>query len=1005
MAPRLSLRVLLCFGGAFALTHAYGLVPAVAASAIGTPLRPQAHPGLGNLGAMAQTPDGFLWFGGREGLKRYDGLEVRTYAGAANVPFATHGVHSLLVSKQGGMWVATGDGILGYWSDDSGPLFTDKRGKGALVFMNTNGDAVQITAGTTAPSDTWVWSMAEDGANNLWLGTDQGLGLVRPHVDSARRRIEWVPCDGVTHDTTVANVLFTSTGLWLATDRGVFVRRNGRCQATAVTAPALALAQGSERQIFVGTKGGLIELVDDVVRRQVRQDAGLPSGQVRSLLASSKGSLWVGTDQGLVTLDSSGHITPWQEPRAVITVFQDDEGSVWYLTTSRGAVQLKPAPVTTIAASAGQQGATTFAVLTAKDGSVWATTTEGLTHFRGARIDHYAYGKDVPVWSARAMAEAPDGGLWFTVHEDGLLLYKDGAFESFPGGRYPHLAHTTTVAIGRDASLWVGTSDGRVMRLSGGAAAAPSQVFSPDSGACRGSAMAVAQAPDGTMWWATSGGLTRIQNGEATCFSTKNGLPSNDVASLLLDQGGTLWLGTRSDVGLVNWRDGVARVVGPDKGFPMGGVFGIVQDTAGHLWWSSAMGIHRASRQSLLDVAEGRRTSVNVQSLGVEDGLGTAHMTSAFAPAGATTADGHLLFPSVEGVAMIDAQSALRTPAGVRPIIESIRVDGVELPPADRITSKRGSGDVELRFTSPTFLSAHRLRFEHLLEGFDARWISAEKRRTAHYTNLKPGRYRFRVRCVDDQGSPSKMEDSLSLTVPARIDQTLTFRLSVAALLVLAMVAAYRRRIRMIHERSAHIHLERDRIARDLHDHLGQGLGAIGYLTDAIGFSADAMPAGAKDLLGKLRRVVSQTNQGINDLIWDLRHVNDRGTLRSTLVAVAERGRDLGLQVSLTMSPVDIDARKLAIREVPFVVQEAITNAAKHGGAKNIDISVKESDGAIEIQIADDGSGMKAEPEKMTGGFGITGMRERARRMNASLELRDNPARAHGVVVVVRIPL
>ena len=354
---------------------------------------------------------------------------------------------------------------------------------------------------------------------------------------------------------------------------------------------------------------------------------------------------------------------------------------------------------------------------------------------------------------------------------------------------------------------------------------------------------------------------------------------------------------------------------------------------------------------------------------------------------------------------MLSAQTALSPPTAVRPIIESVRLDGVEVQLANRLTTKRGSGDVELRFASPTFLSPHRLRFEHLLEAFDAQWISAGNRRTAHYANLKPGRYRFRVRCVDDQGRPSRNEDSLSLIVPARIDQTLTFRIGVAVLFVLAMAVAYRRRIRMMQERSALIHRERDRIARDLHDHLGQGLGAIGYLADAIGFSAQDLQPQARDLLGKLRRVVSQTNQGINELIWDLRHVSDGSTLRSALHAVAERSRDMGLEVSLTMNPADIKSRKLHIREVPFVVQEAITNAAKHGNAHNIEISVKEFEGAIEVNVADDGTGMKAQSGEKGDGFGIMGMNERARRMNATLELRENHAQGHGVVVVLRIPL
>lgn len=1003
MAIDSRLRALLRLCVVFMMAHAYGNASVRAESAIATPLRPQGHPGLGTLGGIAQTRDGFLWFGGREGLNRYDGTDVRAYPGPTGVPFATHGVHSILASKQGGLWVATGDGILGFGSKETAALYSDKRGKGALVFITPNG--ASITAETSPPSQVWVWSMKEDDLGNLWLATDRGLGLVKTQAAASMRRIEWVNCDQVTHDTLVADVLVTSTGLWLATDRGVFVRRGGRCHPTVVTEPVIALAEGHNSEIFVGTSRGLLEIVDGALRRQMLEGSGLPSLGVRKLLPDSDGSLWIGTGSGIVAIDSQWRITRSQLTPVVLNIFKDDEGSLWYLTSTRGAVQLKPAAVTTLEPSDGLGGTMAFAVLAARDGSVWVTTPQALTRFRAGRSDPYVYGKDVNIWSARAMAEALDGGVWFTADDEGLLLHKDGAFQYFPGARYPHVAHATTVAVGRDGALWIGAIDGRIARFPQGPQGQPSHVFSIDSGVCRGRTMAVAESPDGTMWWGTDAGLTRIQHGTPSCFSTINGLPSNDVSSLLSDSNGSLWLGTRSDVGLVNFSDGVARVLGPNKGFPVGGIFGIVEDDVRHLWWSSARGIHRASKQALLDTLAGRRQSLQVDSVGVQDGLSTEDMTSAFQPAAASTVDGHLLFPSLEGLAVIRKQSALRAPTGARPIIESVRLDGFEVEAADRLTTKRGRGDIELRYTSPAFLAPHRLRFEHLLEGFDARWVSAGRRRTAHYANLGPGRYRFRVRSVDNQGRPSNSEDAVLITVPARLDQMLTFRIFAGALLVLGLAAAYGMRVRMIHERSRLIHLERDRIARDLHDHLGQGLGAIGYLSDAIGFSEEALPVQVQDLLGKLRRVVSQTNHGINDLIWDLRHVSDRATLRSALSAVVERSRDMGMQVSLTMTPAQSNARKQHIREVPFVAQEAITNAAKHGGARNIAIAVVESGDTIEISIADDGTGMKAESAKRGGGFGITGMNERARRMNATLELRPNNALGHGVVVVLRIPI
>lgn len=287
-----------------------------------------------------------------------------------------------------------------------------------------------------------------------------------------------------------------------------------------------------------------------------------------------------------------------------------------------------------------------FATLAARDGSVWVTTSAGLARIRGARIDRYSNGKELPVWVVRTMAERADGAVWFTT-DNGLILFHDDTFQHFPNERFAHLKDASVIAVSNDGSLWVGRNDGSILRFANGGPDQTPEVFSLNSGVCRGRPMAVVQGAAGTMFWGTSAGLSRIRDGQAACFSMAQGLPSSDVASLHLDKDGWLWLGTRSDVGLVRFKDGVVQVLGSDSGVPPGGVFGLVDDDSGYLWWSSARGVHGASKRKILGAIQGSHRPFTALSLTVEDGLNTEEMSSAFYPSASRTPDGLLLFPSL----------------------------------------------------------------------------------------------------------------------------------------------------------------------------------------------------------------------------------------------------------------------------------------------------------------------------------------------------------------------
>lgn len=973
-------------------------------------LASRRHPFLGAVRGMAQTPDGHLWFGARQGLHRFDGVDFKRYSGHAAPSLPGH-VHSLLATRDGGLWLATGDGDLSFGTGNFPPLFSERRGVGALAYKAPGRDEFTPVAHDREPADLWVWGMAESSDETLWIGTDHGLRKSEPPTAGKTRRAESVPCPPLPADAVIADVMIDARqALWMATDRGLFVRRAGVCAATELGEPVIAIAFGRDRRVFAATRGDVVQLDDRTIERRYTIAHGLPRDGARALLMDSAGDLWVGTRYGVWRIDRNGVVenVPAVPGFSVLQIMQDLEGSIWVAAQIEGVVQVHRTFVQNLGVAEGLGADATFAVLVTRDGSTWVSHTAGVSRISSAgQVTNYAYERDLPVWQVRSLTEGPDGTVWMSSGGEGIVAWRQGRFERFSVAGTPSLGTTRTVAISRDGALWVGRDDGTLVHFAEGTPRGPARSFGPAQGACAGETLAATQSPDGVMWFGTRNGLSRVQGDRIRCMTVADGLPSNDVVSLLADADGTLWLGSRSDVGLVRLRGAKVQVAGAALGVPAGGTFRILDDGAGHLWWSSSVGLHRAPRASVEAALEGQTGRIPILTLDQDDGIASSEFISAFDPAGFATEDGRLRFPSPRGLVVVTDPEVVGSLVHAQPAVVELRSVGRSLPVVGSVTTAPGSVDLELRYTAPSFLMPHRLRFEHRLDGLDAAWVDAGTQRTTRYANVAPGTYTFRLRVFDGLNEARRTEASLTIRVPPRFFQTTWFRVALMLGAVVSIIAAHRKRVSVLRARHLAVHAERARIARDLHDHLGQSLGAVGFLTDALHLSRNGLPDGANELVTRLRGAVSHTRSGVNDLIWNLRAAGDETSLQSALRAVVERSRGQGAAVVLNLPPGPIAVPALLVQEVPFVVQEAITNAIRHGRATTITVEVVLSDSTLTVLVRDDGIGWTgATPSPSTSGFGLIGLNERAQRMKGTLTIGPTDVdRGTGTLVRLTAPL
>jgi signal transduction histidine kinase len=198
---------------------------------------------------------------------------------------------------------------------------------------------------------------------------------------------------------------------------------------------------------------------------------------------------------------------------------------------------------------------------------------------------------------------------------------------------------------------------------------------------------------------------------------------------------------------------------------------------------------------------------------------------------------------------------------------------------------------------------------------------------------------------------------------------------------------------------------ERRRIAREIHDGLGQELAAAKMILDGVLIkdSSPSMRQASSDASQLVDRAISQVRT-ISHLLHPplLDEVGLVSALRWYLEGLSTRS---GIEIGLKVDPPDLSRLKPELETAIFrVIQEALTNMFRHSGAKNGSISVAENNGHITVTVRDDGKGIEEQVVQLrpdSVGVGIGGMRQRVTELGGSLRLANaNP----GTIVEVVIP-
>lgn len=937
--------------------------------------------------ALAQTPDGFLWTGSDSGLHRFDGVRFEIVPAPANGARVGESVSALMTARNGDLWIGYQSGRIAVLREgkliDRTPaasdrwvhqFLEDRQGAVWTIIGNTNHPLMRYSAGQwESIGEQWgvarafAWGITGSPDGRVWLATRSTVLM----LDPGGRRFRNV---GIASSQGENDPLATdrSGRVWqsglLGTRRLPTLPLAHPDVSPFVSIPASPAAESLRYSVFdrddsiwgVTYSAGLIRIArphglyggEAPVEESFTARDGLSSDRALAVLEDREGNLWVGTSAGLdrftpANVRPTTSVQPYSPYGYILMALRD--GTV-YAADSDSLYAISPQGTTTrlLAGLTNPQ-----AMCEDPSGAVWFATNDAFFRGVGHRFER------IPIDTRRNYLDCVatrDGRLWFSRTRGGITRYENGEWiESLPDGPDGPLKVTTLVAH-----------------------------------------------RDGLLAHVRSQGLVYMDLPETRLLWRKEDIPGGEITALhpLGDDVLVASMG-----GMARLRDGRITQLERDDAW-LQGVVGIADDRRGHTWLLSRAGIARVSRSALARSFDEPDAPLHAQLFDFDDGLEAPAVTAYSKNSAVLGGDGLLRFLTTDAIVQVRPERLAhnRLPPPVR--ITGLAFGSQRLRDPVSVTLPAGASRIEIDYTALSLTVPKRVRFRYQLVGVDDDWVEAGNRRQAFYTNLAPGDYRFRVVAANNDGVWNLQGASLDFTVPPTFIQSMWFKGLVIAAFALALWVLYALRLRYetarLRDRFDARIAERNRIARDLHDTLLQGM--QGMLLAFQGL-ASKLPHDAT-LRQQMERVLDRTQDVIRegrDRIHLLR--DPEASTMDLAECLGRHAQELSAEHQLLCDiAVPLPPRPLqpvVYEELRQIGREAITNACLHSNGARVDIRVTYGDAGVVLVVQDDGVGIAEDRLGADRHWGLKGMRERAALIGASISITPRPTGGTEVRVVV----
>ena len=800
--------------------------------------------------AIHQDAQGFMWFGTRYGLNRYDGYSFTVYKPDPENPNALTNavVTAIQESTDGSLWIGTLTGGLNRFDRQTG-LFASYR--------HDPDDA-------NSPSEDSIWCLHRDRAGVLWIGTvGGGLNAFDPVTQTiARYRQRPDDLTSLSNDFVRAILEDSRGALWVGTNNGLNRLDRATDQFTRYRHDPDDLwslgddlvdeiYQDREGVLWIGTGRGLSKY-DPVADRFINythdpDDPGSPApGTVVTIGEDQAGRLWLGTSRSFGGLDRFDRATETfihfahsdndlrsLSSNDVRSIYLDRGGVLWIGTYGGGVNKLNPATEAFLhyQRDPGSDDTLSHNYVTSlyseEDDVLWIGTRGGGLNRLDRRTDTFTtYRHDAAdpgslsddnVWSIYRDSR---GTLWVGTEMGGLNRFDAGS------QTFVHYQHNPgdpgslgddfvrTIYEDRDGILWLGTYNGldRLDPATGQFSHHVADPARPDS-LSDDVVLCIYQGLDGDLWIGTErGGLNHfdLDSGSFAVYAhdpnDPRSLGDNGITAIIQDQAGVLWVGT--SVGLDRFDPGTLSFdhYGEQEGLADTSIHGILVDDDGNLWLSTNRGLSRFDPRT--ETFKNYDASDGLQNEGYNNGA--YHRADS----------GELFFGGALGFEVFRPERIWENPHAPPIAVTAFSLFGeqmqADLTHGERIELSYRDNFVSFDYAALDYAAPAKNQYAYAMEGVDRDWVDAGTRRHADYPNLRWGDYVFRVKGSNNDDVWNEQGTEIHIAITPPFWATWWFRATGVLAVVGCVAGVYVWRVKTVEARSRALQMQVEARTREI---------------------------------------------------------------------------------------------------------------------------------------------------------------------------------------------
>lgn len=741
---------------------------------------------IGYVNTIVQDKQGFMWFGGANGMARYDGYNLVFYkhedgvAGTVSHSYINH----MMVAQDGSLWVGTQSGLNLY--DPETDTFE--------TFLHQSDSPY----GRSVNDVRYIF---EDSRNHIWLGTRGGLNRFYPEDGAFTRYFYDVYPEGK-GDSVVWAIVEDKEGImWIGNHTSGLSRfdpKNNRFRhyrhepdnpASITNNDVRTLYLDSKGDLWIGTYGGGLNKLprgsDEVVRYPYKSSN--KSDIIWNVLEDKEGTFWIGNGGGISLFNPATeefkHFAyakgdPTSPGNHVANVlYEDRAGDVWvgYFPSGVDMVDRQASVFRNYVYSPNDSNSVAdggiLATFEDVDNNLWIGAGYGLSYFDRGQQTFTNFRHDpndpesMPGDTVLSIVGDDEGYLWLGIWAAGLTRYNPatGEFKQYmpePGNEKSLLGKEAWgLEIDRDGILWVATEEGvnRYNRETDDFTRYlphPTQMDGDSTLYTR----VVYEDSQRNFWVGSIRGLYLLDRvtGEFERFRHREGVANSISAEFIKaiyeDSRGSLWIGTHG--GGLNRMDTRLRTFESfhiKDGLPDEVITGIIEDEQGRLWLSTHKGLVRYDLTNNIFRSYDKRHGLSGNLFNRNTPLKTHR--------------GELVFGSTKGLTIFNPADLWDNKYVPPVVITDFQIFNKPVPinTQDSPLSKSPQmvGFIPLTyeqsvfsfaFSALNYRSSEENQYAYKLEGFDKEWHQVGKKRNATYTNLDAGDYTFRVKGSNNEG-------------------------------------------------------------------------------------------------------------------------------------------------------------------------------------------------------------------------------------------------------------